>query len=72
MIVAIRLKGTLLEDNREGFDMGMKTVELIASGYEWMCPECKKMYKEIEVPEFVECKKCGKLFKVEDYYHAMG
>ena len=45
-------------------------VELIASGYEWICPNCEEFNKEIEITEFVTCDKCNQEYKVQDYYHA--
>jgi uncharacterized protein (DUF983 family) len=50
----------------------VKEVELIASGYEWTCPECEELKTEIEIKETVECKECGKQFSVADYYHCFG
>ncbi len=34
----------------------MEQVNLIASGYEWICPECERFNTEIEVTETVICK----------------
>lgn len=50
----------------------MKTVIIIASGYEWICPnkDCEHCNKEIEVTENVTCKECDEQFEVEDYLHA--
>ena len=48
------------------------TVELIVSGYEWVCPSCKELKKEIEITEEVFCKDCLTWFIVDDYYHAHG
>ena len=48
------------------------TVYLIASGYEWVCPKCKKLKKEIEIKEEVFCRDCLIWFTVSDYYHAQG
>ena len=45
-------------------------VMLIASGYEWTCPECEHFNNEIEITEKVTCRGCKKTFKVEDYSHA--
>lgn len=50
----------------------MDSVELIASGYEWECPECETLNKEIGVTEKVICGKCIAEFEVEEYYHAIG
>lgn len=46
-------------------------VELIASGYEWVCPICETFNQVIEVSEVVKCKKCQLEFTVKDYYHAI-
>jgi len=50
----------------------MKQIELIVSGYEFICPECNTFNKVIEVSEFITCSSCSTKFKVQDYYHAMG
>lgn len=46
------------------------TVELIASGYEWVCPKCKAFKKEIEITEEVFCNNCMTRFVVDNYHHA--
>lgn len=46
-------------------------VELIASDYEWTCPNCEVLNKTIEVVEQVACEKCGQTFPVNDYDHAL-
>ena len=48
----------------------MESVQLIASGYEWICPDCNSFNKEIEVTERVKCHSCKKTYAVDDYYHA--
>ena len=58
--------------------MEEETVELIASGYEWTCPHCSEdsaidvVQHEIEVVDFVTCDECGRDFKVDEAYHAIG
>lgn len=47
------------------------SVELIASGYEWTCPECNQYNKVIEVSTEVTCGTCEKTFQVRDYHHAI-
>ena len=47
-------------------------VEVIASGYEWTCPNCEHFNSEIEVTETVTCSDCGEVFEVNEYHHAMG
>ena len=49
----------------------MKTVELIASGYEWTCPECDKLNHEIEVTVTVKCK-CGQSYSTMPPEHCYG
>ena len=50
----------------------MEQVDLIASGYEWVCPNCELLNKEIEIPhsEIVECNNCGEKYEVGDHFHA--
>lgn len=49
-----------------------ETVTLIASGYEWICPNCPYVInKEVEVTKTVTCRKCGSEWVVADHYHAM-
>ena len=46
------------------------TVDLIAAGYEWICPNCDKNNSEIEITEKVQCNECQLELKVADYDHA--
>lgn len=46
------------------------SVELIASGYDWVCPNCDEFNHEIEVTEQVTCKHCQHIYTVAEYYHA--
>ena len=48
------------------------TVDLIAGGYEWTCPECDHDNKEIEITETVTCASCDHEFQVGDIHHAHG
>ena len=48
-------------------------VELIASGYEWECPNCGTENKVIAIPAHrqpVRCSDCKKYFAVEFANHA--
>lgn len=47
-------------------------VELIASGYEWICPKCETLNHEIETSSTVECDECHDIFEVRDVHHANG
>ena len=50
----------------------MKTVDMIASGYEWVCPTCDEMNLTIETGEIVVCQNCKEKFKVGNIEHAEG
>ena len=48
----------------------MESVDIIASGYEWICPGCETFNKEIEITETVQCKGCGAVFETNPPEHA--
>ena len=48
-----------------------RSVDLIAAGYEWECPDCDKLNREIEITENVTCE-CGQTFEVDAMEHAYG
>lgn len=48
----------------------LQVVDLIASGYEWVCPDCETLNKEIEVKETVTCSGCGHTFDANPPEHA--
>lgn len=53
----------------------METADLIASGYEWTCPECDGDNREISINVIgtsigtVTCKYCGGVFDIGNYDH---
>lgn len=47
-----------------------ESVDLIASGYEWICPACESFNHEIEITESVTCPACTAKYQVQDYNHA--
>lgn len=47
-----------------------KSVDIIASGYEWICPDCNNLNYEIEVIEKVTCAGCGHIFETNPPEHA--
>ena len=49
-----------------------ESVELIASDYEWTCPDCETLNHEIEINEWVTCKECDHEYRVNEYHHAIG
>ena len=50
-----------------------KTVQLIASGYEWLCAPCDHINKVIEITEIVTCELCGRDYRTDDdTLHAYG
>jgi hypothetical protein len=48
------------------------TVDLIASGYEWICPGFQQLNNEIEITAKVSCKGYERIFSVKDSEHAYG
>jgi DNA-directed RNA polymerase subunit RPC12/RpoP len=48
----------------------MKNVDIIASGYEWVCPSCGRFNTEIEVKEIVQCPGCEEKFEINPPEHA--
>ena len=38
-------------------------VDLVVSGYEWLCLNCHEENSEIKATENVTCRKCGKGFE---------
>jgi hypothetical protein len=49
-----------------------EAVDVIASGYEWTCPACKRWNMEIEHPVTVKCRKCEKEYITNPPEHAYG
>ena len=53
----------------------MESVDMIASGYEWVCPECGEDNLENYIPVVgssigdVTCVGCGETFSVGSYDH---
>ena len=52
--------------------MEMKKVDIIASGYEWICLECGHYEKEYETKTIVKCRACGTEFETNLPEHAYG
>ena len=48
------------------------TVDIIASGYEWICPHCKTHNTEIEILEIVVCRDCNDWYETNPAEHAYG
>lgn len=47
-----------------------KKVDLIASGYEWVCLACEHHNKEVEITNEVTCAACATTFEAGDAEHA--
>lgn len=45
-------------------------VDIIASGYDWICPNCDEMNHEIEITEMVCCKDCKQKYRTNEAHHA--
>jgi len=48
----------------------MEKVDIIASGYEWVCPACGELNKEIEWREVVTCRYCAETCEANLPEHA--
>jgi uncharacterized protein (DUF983 family) len=48
----------------------LEEVDLIASGYEWTCPNCDELNHEIEITETVCCKDCKQKYSTGETHHA--
>ena len=46
-------------------------VDIIASGYEWICPKCAYINKEIEYQSEVQCGHCDNEFETSLPEHAI-
>lgn len=51
-------------------DDELECIDLIASGYEWECPNCETLNKEIEVTKRVTCARCKSVFVTNSPEHA--
>jgi len=47
-----------------------KSIDVIASGYEWECPNCDKLNTEMEIYNEVQCVKCNNKYTVDEAHHA--
>jgi len=47
-------------------------VDVIASGYEWICPKCDKLNREIEYKEFYVCQDCEQEVRADIPEHTYG
>jgi len=59
------------ERRKVGIDKNTPNVDVIASGYEWICPECNEYNKEIEWRLYYICGSCGKKFPTNEPEHAL-
>ena len=62
----------MIRDGQIGECSCEEFVDVIASGYEWICPKCEVFNKEIDIGEEVICSECGEEFKTnppEHCYH---
>ena len=59
------------EAERTSYTIMEDTVILIASGYDWDCPECQHKNRLIASVPRVKCVKCETEFEVSDTEHAV-
>jgi len=50
----------------------MPEIDMIASGYEWVCPLCDIVHNEDAPKDEVACSKCDTTFTVGEVHHAYG
>lgn len=52
----------------------LETVDIIASGYEWICPRDNTFHAITEYPKtgMVQCESCGETFCTDIPEHAYG
>lgn len=50
----------------------IEQVDIIASGYEWVCPECDVLNLEVEWTKQATCFICGKTYETNLPEHALG
>nr|MBI3613944.1 hypothetical protein [Nitrospirota bacterium] len=56
--------------NQPGRPDELESVEIIASGYEWICPSCEQFHQTMETAEEVQCQRCHRRYTVTDIHHA--
>lgn len=44
----------------------VETVEMVASGYEWTCPNCGKLNHTSMATEKVECEDCNYVYPARE------
>ena len=55
-----------------GWDIEPDQVDVIASGYEWICPNCQHDNKMIEWTELITCSECSEHYEAKVPEHACG
>lgn len=46
----------------------METIDIVASGYEWICVKCEELNREIQVTPTVTCQECGEVFEPIEHH----
>lgn len=51
---------------------GVEAVDIIASGYEWICSKCETLNRFMEIPSdaYMQCGECGNIDLAGDAEHA--
>ena len=69
----MKLREEKKEEKKEERESDMESsVDIIASGYEFICPKCEAYNKIIQTATEVECGSCLKAFSVSEIEHAIG
>jgi len=50
----------------------MEKVDIIASGYEWICPDCETFNRIMGLTEEVKCCCCGAEFETNPHEDVFG
>lgn len=58
-----------MTDEPKEMEAKLQSVDLIVSGYEWTCPVCHSLKREIEAKSELECPQCESKFNCGELRH---
>jgi hypothetical protein len=56
----------------DDLELEPEPVDIIASGYEWVCPNCEDINRAIDWRETVVCRNCRRKYEASSPEHAWG
>ena len=68
--MVINIEESNMPNQNETQDEDLEKIYLMAAGYEWECPNCAHLNREIEIMAKVACSNCSKDYEVMDADHA--